>query len=60
MGAIGPRGEAGHDIELFEERADDLISVGATAKVIELAHDASEGSLDVGDGVFRVVRSVLL
>ena len=60
MGVIGPGGKTGHDIEFLEERADDLVGVGAATEVVELAHDAGERGLDVGDGVFRVIGSVLL
>ena len=57
---VRPGGKTGHDVEFLEERADDLIGVGASTEVVELTHDARERGLDVGDGVFRVIGSVLL
>jgi hypothetical protein len=59
-GAVRPGREAGHYIEFLEERADDLVGVGAAAKMVELTHDAGQCRLDIGNRVFRVIGSLLL
>lgn len=57
---IGPGGKPGHDVELLEELADDLIRVTRRAEAIELGHDARECLLDIADGAFGVVLPLLV
>jgi hypothetical protein len=57
---IGPTLRAGHDIELGEEAADNLVGVGSRAEVIELVEDFAERLFDVADSPFRVVLTLLL
>jgi hypothetical protein len=50
----------GHDIELAQEAADDLVGISLGAQAIELRHDADKRLLDVTDRTFRVVLALLL
>ena len=48
---VGPGREAGHDVELAEERAHHLVGVVFRAEVLELVQDAGDRGVGVGDGV---------
>ena len=60
LAGIGPGKKPGHDVELLEKAADDLVGVGLGAEAIDLRHDAGERPLDVADGAFRVVLALLI
>ena len=58
MPRIGPGGTPGHEIELPENVADDLIGFVLFAQLIELRHDLRERPLDVADGALRVILAL--
>ena len=60
LSGVGPGGKAGEGVELLEQAADDLVGVSAGAEVIELRHHFGERFLDVGNGAFRVVLTLLI
>jgi hypothetical protein len=60
LSGVGPGGKAGDDVELAEKAADDLVGVSAGAQTIELRHHFGERFLDVGNGAFRVVLTLLI
>jgi len=57
---VRPRGEAGDDVELSEEVADDLVGVGFGAQAIELRHDSRQRLLHVADGALGVELTLLI
>jgi hypothetical protein len=57
---VAPGREAGNDVELSEELADDLVGVGFGAEVVDLGHDLGEGFLGVGNGPLRVELPLLV
>ena len=59
MAGVGPGRKPGHDIELTEEAADDLIGVGGRTQLIELRHHRRERLFDVADRPLRVVLALL-
>ena len=56
---IGPGRCAGHDIELSEQAADDLISVLPTAELIEARQDPPQRRFGADDRVFGIVLALL-
>jgi len=57
---VGPRGESGDDVELAEEIADDLVSIGFGTETIQLRHDAGQGLLHIADGALGVELALLI
>ena len=53
-------GKAGDYVDLFQEAADDFRSVVLRTQLLEVAHDASECRLNVGDGTLRKIGPLLL
>jgi hypothetical protein len=48
----------GHEIELLEHVADDLVGFVLFAQLIELRHDLPERPLDIADGALGVVLAL--
>src|SRR6186997_3111801 len=46
---IGPSREAGHDVECSEELSHDLLRVSLCAEMVELAEDARDRTIRIGD-----------
>ena len=57
---IGPRGEAGCNVELAKEPAHDFIGVGLRAQSIELGHDLQQGVFHVANRVLRIMLTLLI
>ena len=57
---IGPGREAGDDVELLQERADQLGGVCLCGEMFELGEDFRECRFKVCDCAFRVVGPLLL
>ena len=57
---VRPGREPGHDVEFSEERTDDLGCVVLRGELLELFDDLDERCLDSSNGVFRVLRPLLL
>jgi hypothetical protein len=55
---IGPGGTPGHEIELLENVADNLIGFVLFTQLIELRHHFGERSLDIADCSFGVVLAL--
>jgi hypothetical protein len=60
VSGIAPGGEPGHDIEFFEEAADDFVGVVFGAELFELAEDPRQRGFDIGNRAFGKIRAVLL
>lgn len=57
---IGPAREAGHEIELAQQAADDMIAIATLADMIEFREGLGEGGFDFGDGVLGKALALLL
>ena len=55
---IGPGRTPGHEIELLQNVADDLIGFVLFTQLVQLGHDLCEGAFDVADGPLRVVLTL--
>jgi hypothetical protein len=55
---IGPGGTPGHQVNLLQHIAHDLIGVVLLAQLIELGHHTRERSLDIADGALGVVLAL--
>jgi hypothetical protein len=51
---VRPRLLSGHEAELVEDAAHDLIGTALTAEHLELSHHTVERHLDAGDGVVGI------
>ena len=54
MPGIGPGRTPGHEIELLQNVAHNLIRFVLFTQLIQLGHDLCECALDVADGSFRI------
>jgi hypothetical protein len=55
---IGPGGTPGHEIELLQNVAHDLIGLVLFTQLIELRHDFGERSLDIADRALGIVLAL--
>ena len=55
---IGPAGEAGDGVELSEQLPHQLVGVVFRAQLFELAEDARQRLIGIGDGAFREVLAL--
>src|SRR3954467_11138784 len=60
VSGIAPGREPGHDIEFFEEAADDFVGVVFGAELLELTQDPRQRRFDVGDRAFGKIGAMLL
>ena len=60
MPRIGPGGTPGHEIELLQNVAHDLVGLVLFTQLVQLGHDAREGAFDVADGALRVELTLRL
>ncbi len=58
MPGIGPGRTPGHEIELLQNVAHDLIGLVLFTQLVQLGHDLGEGAFDVADGSLRVVLTL--
>ncbi|MGH7341290.1 MAG: hypothetical protein ACREKH_12445, partial [Candidatus Rokuibacteriota bacterium] len=49
LSGVGPGGEAGDSVELLEEAADDLVSLGRCAQPVELCHNLRQRPFHLTD-----------
>ena len=57
---VGPGRQAGEQIELAQQAANDLLGVSLAAELIELVHDARQRSLHVENRALGVVLALIL
>jgi hypothetical protein len=57
---IRPAREAGHEVELAEQTADNVIAITTLADMIEFREGLREGGFDFGDGVLGIAFTLLL
>ena len=50
----------GHEIELLQNVADDLVGLVLFTQLVQLGHDLCEGTFDVADSSLRVVLTLLV
>jgi hypothetical protein len=60
VSGIGPGGKPGDDVELFEEFADDFVSVAFGAEPVELSNHFQERFLDIVNRPFGKELALLL
>ena len=58
MPGIGPGGTPGHEIELLEQMAYDLIGLVLFTQLVELRHHLRERLLDIADGALGIVLTL--
>lgn len=58
LSRVGPGGEAGQDIELAKQAADDLIGVSSDAELVDLGHHSGQRALNVFDGLLRIMLAL--
>ena len=60
MAGVGPRGQPGHDVELPQQAAHDLIGIVGGAQAIELRHHFRERFFDIHHGALGIVLTLLI
>ena len=58
MPRVGPGRPPGHEIELLQKVADNLIGLVLFTQLVQLGHDLCEGAFDVADSSLRVVLTL--
>lgn len=58
MPGIGPGRMPGHEIDLLQNVAHNLIGLVLFTQLVQLGHDLCEGTFDVTDGSLRVVLTL--
>ena len=58
MPGIGPGRMPGHEIDLLQNVAHNLIGLVLFTQLVQLGHDLCEGAFDVADGSLRVVLTL--
>ena len=58
MPGIGPGGTPGHEIDLLQNVAHNLICLVLFTQLVQLGHDLCEGTFDVADSSLRVVLTL--
>ena len=58
MPGIGPGGTPGHEIELLEQVAHDLVGLVLFTQLVELRHHLRERLLDIADGALGIVLTL--
>lgn len=58
MPGIGPGRMPGHEIDLLQNVAHNLIGLVLFTQLVQLGHDLCEGTFDVADSSLRVVLTL--
>ncbi len=58
MPGIGPGRMPGHEIDLLQNVAHNLIGLVLFTQLVQLGHDLREGAFDIADGSLRVVLTL--
>ena len=58
MPGIGPGRMPGHEIDLLQNVAHNLIGLVLFTQLVQLGHDLCESAFDVADGSLRVVLTL--
>ena len=58
MPGIGPGRMPGHEIDLLQNVAHNLIGLVLLTQLVQLGHDLCEGTFDVADSSLRVVLTL--
>jgi hypothetical protein len=60
LAGIGPGGKPGHNVELPEEFANDLVGIAVTTQTVELTDDLHQRLLDVMNRAFGIKLALLI